>query len=135
MIGPWGWAGWLVAAVLGAILIHLWRSSGPKELRRLNREMAEARKLIAQLRTENLTLTNRNEELGKKVFDIERLLQLQDEEMARVRAANELLAASIAKQDALVGGLTARLGEAEKHIIKIVAAQGGDIDLSNLTGK
>lgn len=63
LIGPWGWIGWLLFALLGALYAMLWSSSRAGELRELKRELEKARKAIAELSEMELELKNRNDKL------------------------------------------------------------------------
>jgi hypothetical protein len=64
MIGPWGWLGWVLFAGCLMLYYRLWTSSNATELRQLKEELEKARRTIAELRTLELTLKNRNEELN-----------------------------------------------------------------------
>lgn len=66
LVGPWGWIGWLLFSLaLGALGI-LWRSSGPTQLRALNRALSEARKLIEDMEKRERAMLRRNRELDQQ---------------------------------------------------------------------
>lgn len=61
MIGPWGWIGWAAMAAVSALYVLLWRSSRASELRKLNEALADARKMIDDLRaSEQQLIRERN---------------------------------------------------------------------------
>lgn len=115
MIGPLGWLGWFIAAGVSLALWHLWRSSGPKELRKLNRAMKEARVTIDEFRTENLALKNRNDELSTSLHISEQL--------------NKELAAKIERQDAAIDLLNNSIERCGKENLRLSA------EVSKLTGR
>lgn len=65
-IGPWGWIGWMLFTIAVGAFAFLWRSSGPTQLRSLNKALADARAVIEDLEARQKEMLRRNQELDKK---------------------------------------------------------------------
>ena len=107
LIGPWGWVGWLLAVLVSVLYVHLWRSSGPRALRMLNRRLSEASTLIGKLQEENMSLQNRNDFLRTELNKINQQLTDDRNKMVLLAKANEELRTT-------VGRLSMRLKEADE---------------------
>lgn len=142
LIGPMGWVGWGVAIVLAAILWHLWRSSGPKELRKLNRAMRKATETIDIQDKKILELTNRNEVLSTDNFEKEQLIKELTGKIERQDKAIDILNESITRcgiecKKAMkeCESATKKADAFETRVLQLLAQAGMPIDLKNLEGK
>lgn len=127
LIGPFGWLGWALFVLMGVLYVHLWRSSGPKNLRKLNRQLAEASTMIGKLQEENMSLQNRNDYLRTQLNTIQQ--QLTDDRKKLV-----LLAKSNGELKETIGRMSLRLQKADeqnaewyKRVVKLET-------LMNITG-
>jgi predicted nuclease with TOPRIM domain len=64
LIGPWGWAGWALLSCALLLYYRLWTSASAIELRRMNEELAKARRMIEELQRLEHSLKSRNDELN-----------------------------------------------------------------------
>jgi len=107
LIGPWGVVGWTLFLLMAGLYIHLWRSSGPTNMRMLNKRLGEASQLIGKLQEENLSLQNRNDHLRTTLNKLQEQVDKGRQNLASLAKANEGLRDT-------VGRLSLRLEESDK---------------------
>lgn len=66
LIGPWGWIGWMLFVIAISAFGFLWKSSGPTQLRSLNKALADARAVIEDLEARQKDMLRRNQQLDDK---------------------------------------------------------------------
>lgn len=129
----------IVVAILFAIggwvlAFLLWRSTRGRNLQRLERRVKELEKHLDKAERRVMELTNLLDHKHTALVQLDADYKDLLDKVLRTERANDTLRDIVEKQNAMMAELTVRLGEAEKHIIKLLAAAGKDIDLNNLTG-
>lgn len=98
-IGPWGWLGWLLAAVVSILLWIVWESDPQMALRRMTAALNEARQTIDQLSAKNTELQNRNSALQVDLHRLEADNRDLHQQLKLLQQANALQGESIARME------------------------------------
>lgn len=102
MIGPWGWLGWLLFAVIAMLFYRQWTSDPQTAMRKMREELEEARKTIAELRQLEMQLKNRNEQLNVQVNSIAAELSDQRNILRSLNDAMKLRGETITMQNDII---------------------------------
>lgn len=128
LIGPIGWLFGVVALAFIGLFIRLWLSAKNTERVAMERELKEGRKLLVELRSELLTLGQRNAELAKENIDLKAIIIEQNKAIKRADEAREFLEKSVHDQGLINGRLTDQLARMEKAIMKQAMEGGATVD-------
>lgn len=85
MVGPWGWFGYAIAAVIGLLFARLWWSSRPTELRAMQKALREARQYIQVLEKERDEAKRENAAMRVQIEQLQGHYNEMDKAVARQR--------------------------------------------------
>lgn len=126
LIGPLGWFWFIAFLSMVALYIHLWRSSGASNMRKLNRRLAEASAMIGKLQEENLSLQNRNDHLRTTINKIQEERTADRQKLILLAESNDKLRNTVATLSLQVKTHQEKAATYYQRIIALEIAAGID---------